>query len=33
LAEVVKYGVIADETLFMYVEEKTGRLLGLDRSP
>lgn len=31
LAEVVKYGVIADETLFRYVEENTKRLLGLDQ--
>ena len=31
LAEVVKYGVIADETLFRYVEENTRRLLGLDQ--
>jgi len=30
LAEVVKHGVIADEALFRYVEENTGRLLGLD---
>jgi 3-dehydroquinate synthase len=30
LGEVVKYGVIADEALFRYVEENTGRLLGLD---
>lgn len=31
LAEVVKYGVIADETLFRYVEENTRHLLGLDQ--
>jgi len=31
LAEVIKYGVIADETLFRYVEENTKRLLGLDQ--
>lgn len=31
LAEVVKYGVIADEALFRYVEENTKRLLGLDQ--
>ncbi len=30
LAEVVKHGVIADAALFRYVEENTGRLLGLD---
>jgi 3-dehydroquinate synthase len=30
LGEVVKHGVIADEALFRYVEENTGRLLGLD---
>jgi 3-dehydroquinate synthase len=30
LAEVVKHGVIADETLFRYVDENTGRLLGID---
>jgi 3-dehydroquinate synthase len=30
LAEVVKHGVIADEALFRYVEENTGRLHGVD---
>ncbi len=32
LAEVVKYGVIADEALFRYVEENTKRLLGHDQA-
>ena len=31
LGEVVKYGVIADEALFRYVEENTERLLGHDQ--
>jgi 3-dehydroquinate synthase len=31
LGEVVKYGVIADEALFQYVEENTRRILGLDQ--
>jgi 3-dehydroquinate synthase len=30
LAEVVKYGVVADESLFSYLEENTSRILGLD---
>jgi 3-dehydroquinate synthase len=31
LAEVIKYGVIAEEALFRYVEKNTERLLGLDQ--
>jgi len=31
LGEVIKYGVIADEALFRYVEENTRPLLGLDQ--
>ena len=30
LAEIIKHGVIADDSLFQYVEENTGHLLGLD---
>jgi len=32
LAEVIKYGVIADSALFSYLEENIGRILEYDRS-
>ena len=33
LAEVIKYGVIADETFFAYLEQRMDRLLRLDAEP
>jgi 3-dehydroquinate synthase len=33
LAEVIKYGVIADETFFAYLEQHMNRLLKLDTDP